>query len=219
MAALAELRSLVQPTTLAHERVLPVGSPLDGLFPGGGLARGATVRVEESTSLALALIAEATRSGSWVAVVGTAAIGWAAAADLGVELRRLLVIPRLARATWAEVVAALVDNMAAVVVRPAVPVPERDARRIAARARERAAVLIVDGPARCWPIEADVVMGVSGHWSGLGAGHGRLQSRRVAVSLSGRRAANRHRTVEVWLPGADGSLHTVPTGRPVAVVR
>ncbi|CAA9257662.1 MAG: hypothetical protein AVDCRST_MAG54-2310, partial [uncultured Actinomycetospora sp.] len=45
--------------------VLPVAGALAGLLPDGGLRRGSTVAVCGSTSLLLALLAEASRAGSW----------------------------------------------------------------------------------------------------------------------------------------------------------
>lgn len=218
MVALAELRTLVQPIAPAHERILPVLAPLDALLPAGGLPLGATVRVAGSTSLTLALVAAASQAGSWVAVAGSASVGWSAAADLGVDLARVLVVSRAAAATWADVLATLVDGVAIVVVRLATQLSERDARRLAARARERGAVLMVDGPRRCWPLDADLVVEGEGAWVGLGDGHGRLQSRRLRVSVSGRRAAAQRRHTELWLPAPDGSARAaLPTG-PVAVV-
>ncbi|MCC6226257.1 MAG: hypothetical protein IT195_07615 [Microthrixaceae bacterium] len=215
MAAIAELRTLVQPTTLAHERVLPVLPPLDAVLPHDGLALGSTIRVDECTSLSLALVAAASQAGSWVAAVGTADIGWAAAADLGLDLGRVLVVPRVGSAEWAGVVAALVDSVSVVMVRPGRPVGERDARRLSARARERGTVLLLDAAARSWPIEPDVVIEAVGSWSGLGEGHGRLRERRLDVSISGRRAAARRRSVELWLPAADGTMRpTSPMSQP-----
>lgn len=218
MAALAELRTLVQPIAPAHERILPVIEPLDALLPAGGLPLGGTVHVAESTSLTLALVAAASRAGTWIAMVGTAAVGWSAAVDLGVDLDRVLVVARMGGAKFADVVAALIDGVGVVVLRSATPVVERDARRLAARARERGVVLVVDGPRRCWPIEADLTVEAAGTWVGLGDGHGRLGSRRLRVTVGGRRAATRRRSVELWLPTADGSVLAAPAARLVTAV-
>ena len=209
MAAVAELRNLVQPTSLATERVLPVLPPLTRLLPAGGLACGSVVQVVGATSLVLGLVAGASQAGSWTAVVGTASLGWAAAADLGVDLDRTVVVPDVALGDWGEVTAALVDAVDVVVVSPRYPVRERDARRLAARARERGAVLIVSSPRFPWPVEPEVSLDVSGRWIGVGDGEGRLSARRITVAVSGRRAAARGWTVDLWAPAADGSVREV----------
>jgi hypothetical protein len=201
-----DLRTLVRPTSLAGERILPVVPPLAPLLPAGGLACGTTVQVSGATTVVLGLVAGPSRAGSWVAVVGTGSLGWAAAADLGVDLDRTIVVPDVALGDWGEVTAALVDAVDVVVVAPRHPIRQRDARRLAARARERGSVLVVSSPRFPWPVEPEVSLDVAGRWVGLGDGHGRLSARRVAVSASGRRAAARARTVELWAPAADGSL-------------
>lgn len=214
MAALAELRSLIQPTSLAVERTLPVLPALTDLLPAGGLTLGTSVRVGGSTSLVLALVAGASRSGTWVASVGSGAIGWAAGADLGLDLGRLLVVPRVPVADWADVVAALIDSVGIVVLHPGAPVRERDARRLVARARERGTVLVVAAPRPAWPPAAEIELEVTGTWTGLAAGHGHLAARRVAVRVDGRRAAGRGRSTELWLPAADGSVReALPAGQ------
>jgi hypothetical protein len=213
MAAVAELRNLVQPTSLATERILPVLPPLAPLLPAGGLACGSTVQVVGATSLVLGLVAGASQAGSWTAVVGTGSVGWAAAADLGVDLDRTVVVPEVALGDWGEVTAALVDAVDVVVVAPRFPVRERDARRLAARARERGAVLIVSSPRFPWPVDPEVSLEVSGRWVGVGDGEGRLAARRITVAVSGRRAASRGWTVDLWAPAADGSVREVLTER------
>src|SRR5439155_941436 len=106
-AGAAGLSGLVRRATehatgeLGAERVLPVLPELRELLPGGGLRRGSTVAVGArfdragrpvwsagATSLLLALIAAASRAGSWCAVVGVPALGVAAADELGVALDR-----------------------------------------------------------------------------------------------------------------------------------
>ncbi len=70
----AELRQVAdraRPVTLARERTLPVTEPLQALLPDGALARGSAVAVAAAgaTSLALNLVAAASRAGSWVVVL------------------------------------------------------------------------------------------------------------------------------------------------------
>lgn len=61
----------------ASAGTLPVAPALAGLVPGG-LRRGSTLSVAGSTALIFALLAEATREGSWAAITG---FGWAAPSE------------------------------------------------------------------------------------------------------------------------------------------
>src|SRR3954449_9124091 len=83
-AALAALiRTAGETDEPGVHRVLPVLPELGGLLPSHGLRRGSTVAVTSGraapgsggTSLLLALLSAASRSGSWCAVVGMPALG------------------------------------------------------------------------------------------------------------------------------------------------
>ena len=210
----ADLRALagrVAPTTLAGDRTLPVLAALTGLV-GPGLRRGAPLTVTGeaglgATSLAFAFVAAATHAGSWAAVAGLPSAHAPAAAQLGVALERLALVPDAATlGHWPTVVAALLDGVDLVVaaVPPGLRAP--DARRLVARARERGSVLIpLLPPGTSWVEGADVRLRVTAAtWHGLGDGHGFLQAREVEVAATGRGAARRERSVRLWLPGHDG---------------
>ena len=222
-AAVARLRSLVdrtRPVSMADQRTLPVLPGLEGLLPGRGLQRGSTVQVGGhvgATALALAMAAGPTRAGSWVACVGLAELGWAAAAEAGVDLDRVAVV-RTPDASWGTVTAALVDAFDVVLCGLGHAPSTTEARRLTARARERGSVLILvggrtagAGPARrAWPGAADVEMSViSSEWSGIGSGWGRLGQRRVTLEVGGRRGLSRARRVDLWLPGPAGVVTVV----------
>jgi hypothetical protein len=214
-----------RPLALAAERMLPVPEPFVPLLPGGGLRRGSMLGVSGpgGTSLAVALLAEASRTGSWVVVVGLPHLGLAATGELGLDLERLVLVARPDASRWASVTAALLDAFEVVVVQPTHAVRPADARRLEARVRERGAVLVqVGGRADAWPHAPDVRFTVTGAvWSGLSDGHGRLRSRRVSVEVQGRRQAARARRAELWLPAADGSVALVapvPVEPPVPLV-
>lgn len=218
LEALHALDQRYRPVTMADHQLLPVLEPLAPLLPGGGLRRGSIVAVggKAATSLAMALIAEASGQGSWVAVVGVPTVGLVAASELGVALDRVALVPHPAPGTWATVVAALVDAVDVVLVGPARVRPS-DARRVAARARERGAVLVpVDAR---WPEAPDVILtGADTRWEGLGAGYGHLLARQVAVEAIGRRDASRARSAHLWLPATGGGVTSVevsPTSIPV----
>ncbi len=197
------LRDATRPVSLAGEQVLPVLPALQSLLPGGVLRRGSTVVVAGSTSLALALAAAPSASGSWCAAVGLPSLGLVAVAELGVSLERLALVGAPG-GSWPAVVAALVDALDVVVVHPPTPARAADVRRLAARVRERGAVLVP--VCSSWE-GADVRLGVTrSEWHGLGAGHGHLRARRLEVAAQGRGAAARPRRACVWLPpGSEGT--------------
>jgi len=222
--ALGELAERVRPVTLTREQRLPVPSALEPLLPGGGLRRGATVSIGSApgvgggTSLALTLVAEASRVGSWVAAVGLPSIGLVAADELGVALERLVLVAAPERDAWGGVVAALVDGFDLVVLQAGRSgVRTADARRLVARARERGAVLLQLGPG--WPEGADVQLEVTrARWEGLDHGHGHLQARKVRVRGGGRGEAATPRQVDLWLPGPAGEVLPATPAAPVAPV-
>lgn len=174
-----------EPDPEAAARVLPVAPDLAGLLPSGGLVRGTTVVVDGSTSLVLALLAQASAEGGWVALVGLPDAGVLAAHQLGLVLDRVAFVPAPG-ADAATVVAALLDGFDAVVVGPAAALGDADRRRLAARARERSAVLVPTTP---WVGAHTVLTAAGSRWEGLGRGHGRLRSRHLTVRSSGRGAA------------------------------
>ena len=220
--ALDQLAERVRPVTLTREQRLPVLPALEGLLPGGGLRRGATVSVGSAvggaTSLALALVAEASQRGSWVAAVGVPSLGLVAADELGVALERLVLVAAPERDAWGGVVAALVDGFDLVVLHAGrTGVRGAEARRLVARARERGSVLVQLGPG--WPEGADVQLEVTrARWEGLDDGHGFLQARKVRVAGGGRGEAAQPRRVDLWLPGPGGEVApAAPVAAPSVV--
>jgi hypothetical protein len=205
---LAELRAagLVRPASepdgVHVDQVIPVGSALRPLFPGGGLRRGSTVAVSAgATSLLLALLAEASAGGAWCALVGMPRLGVVAAAEAGLALERLVLVPDPG-AEWSTVCAALLDGVDIVIPAASGPIPPTLANRLTARARQRGGVLM---PIGSWP-GADLTLDlVSQAWSGLGQGQGRLRRCRIEVLASGRGAATCPRRAHLWL-GADGGV-------------
>jgi hypothetical protein len=206
-----------RPTSSSRDQLLAVIPALVPLFPRGGLQRGGVVTIGTGegtsgavggggggTTLGFALLAAASTT-SWCAAVGTADPGIVALAELGVDLDRLVLVPRPGP-LWAEVAATLFDGVDVVLLRPPGPVRSQAARRLAARARERRGVLVVLG-SRGWPEGADVSLTVgAGAWQGVEAGHGHLQGRHLEVLASGRRAAARPVRVGLWLPAPSGQV-------------
>jgi hypothetical protein len=180
----------------------PVAEPLAPLLPGGGLRRGSVVAVHGSTALLLALLAAATAQGAWAAVIGVGDLGVLAAAEAGVAVRRLALVPRPGPDP-VSVAAALLDGVGLVALAGADRVPSGARRSLAARARQRGSVLLSLGR---WP-GADIELNCSAEtWYGAEAGHGRLRSREVVVRAVGRGAAARPRTARLLLPGPGGPV-------------
>ncbi|WP_460840671.1 hypothetical protein [Nocardioides marmoraquaticus] len=183
--------------------------------PGVELARGRSVAalpvlrggssVEVSDlGLAMALLGGPTSAGSWCAVVGVPDFGAEAAAGLGVDLARVVLVPRPAE-QWLEVVAALVDVVSLVLLRPPERVSDGTAARLSARLRRRDAVLLVQGESGAWPRCELRLRTTRTAWSGVGEGHGRLRVRDLEVQV--REGARPPRLVPVRL-GPAGPLVT-----------
>lgn len=191
----AELRALagaVRPPVLAGARVLELEGPLAAVLPHGAVRRGSVLALDGPlgsgvTSVVHALAAEVTARGEWAAVVDDGTFGGAAGAGAGVALERLAIVRATAPDRWATVVAVLLDGTT--MVAGVVPARLRlgDARRLAARARERGALLV---PVGAWPGEAAVRLHVQrSDWTGLAPGAGLLHSRRWHVRVEGKGAA------------------------------
>ncbi len=155
---------------------------LADLLPGGGLQPGGVYSVLGSTSLIMALLSGPSSEGAWCAVVGMPGFGVEAAARLGVDLGRLVLVPRPGD-SWLTVTAALADAVNVVVTAPGSRVSDAEAARLAARLRQRGTALLVHGD---WP-RADARMAVaSSSWTGVGDGHGYLAAREVTVAVQSR---------------------------------
>jgi hypothetical protein len=191
---------------LAARPVLPVVPSLSGVLPDAGLRKGSTISVTGSTSLLLALIAEVTQRGSWAAVVGVPDLGLVAADELGVVTHRVAMIPCVPHETAGDVIAALLDgfDIVAVAADHVLPRGQRGltlARRLTARARSRAAVLLTIG---AWPAADLTLQCAELRWEGLAAGTGYLRTQDALVTVRGRGTATRPKTVPVRLRGTNG---------------
>ncbi|MGE5287107.1 MAG: hypothetical protein ACM3ML_07885 [Micromonosporaceae bacterium] len=249
MAAVpAQLRELVpeQPA----EGLLPVLPVLSGLFPGGGLRRGCIVAVEGSgpsgsaedrsfcapglALLCMTLAAGVSAAGAWCAAVGMPELGVLAAADAGVDLERLLLVPDPGP-RWPQVVAALLEGCELVLLCPSTRPSPQMAPRLAAHTRRSGGALVVaeaahaggSGPSgvRGSPAGSPVLPRVSAlwegahvrlrvahsRWVGVGAGHGRLRGRLAQVVASGRGGIH-IRALWCWLPGPDGAVAAADPG-------
>ena len=195
-------------------RALPTTPALVDLLPGGALAAGSSYAVDGSTTLALSLLLAPSQAGAWCAVVGMPDLGIEAAAGLGIDLERLVLVPHPGE-QWLSVVSALVDVVSIVLVRPPKRVGEGTVSRLSSRLRQREAVLVSIGD---WPgSEARLAVSDS-TWAGIGSGFGHLTGRQVTVSSASRSWAGRAKSRRLWLPGPDQGVALV-TPRQTDVVR
>lgn len=191
---------------------VPTHATVAGLLQ---MRAGGTYGVD-SASLALALAAEASRSGEWVGFAGWGDFGAEAAADLGVCLDRTVLVPEPGE-HWLEVAAALVDVLRVVVLRPPVSVDARSAGVLDARLRSRSSVLVVWG---AWPrCEARLSL-EDARWAGPDRGTGRLRQRRARLAV--RRGSAPAARADVLFPGEGAVLEPVvgpvPSEAPDALV-
>ncbi|HEU4948431.1 MAG TPA: hypothetical protein VFT31_14870 [Kribbella sp.] len=191
--------------TASTDRALATLPAVSDLLPGGALRGGAAYSVRGSMALVMAMMAGPSADGAWCGVVGLPSFGAEAARELGVDLERLVLVPDPER-DWLSVVAALVDALTVVVVRPPGEVTSGEASRLAARLRSRGAVLIAMGS---WPGSEARLEVRENSWAGLGAGDGHLTARQATVTVTGRRAAVQPREHRLWLPAVDGSIRSV----------
>ena len=182
--------------------VLPVLDALRELLPAGGLQRGSVVATGSWSLLCLALAAGASAAGAWCAIAGVPQLGVRAAADVGLDPGRMLLIAEPGP-SWPQVVVSLLDGCELVLLRPPARPAAQLRRKLEAVLRRRGSVLIVAGE---WDGAQARLHVADQEWAGIGAGHGRLRGRRVRVVADGRGAAARSRERWLWLPGPDGSV-------------
>ena len=187
---------------------LPTAAALQSLLPGGAIRVGGSYAVQESVLLAMTMLQAASAEGAWCAVVGVPSFGVEAAAAMGIDLERLVLVPDPGD-QWLTVTAALADVAQIVLTRPLGRVVPGDVSRLAARLRQRGGALVALGS---WP-GADVTLRVTESvWSGIGDGHGHLAERRATVTASGRAGAGRPVSADLLLPAADGAVRPAVVG-------
>ena len=198
------------------------------LLPEGSIRRGTAVVVggHGSMTLAVALAAEVSRRGNWVAAVGMADLGVAALAERGIDLDRWALVDLPAtgrhRNTAADVLGAVVGGFDLVLLGSAARVAGATARRLLARMREHGASLVCALGGASTDIVAGLqpevrVMIEQTRWTGIDGGHGRLLARQAEVAVGGRGAASRPRRMLMWLPSEDGRVACADPARTSAL--
>jgi hypothetical protein len=237
----AAIRPAAGETGAGETGTFPVLAPLRELLPRGGLVRGSVVAVPDSGLLCLAVVAAASADGAWCAIAGMPEAGLVAAAGLGLDLERTLLVPDPggsagggsagggsagggagggraggSGAGWPQVVASLMDGCELVLVRPPSRVSAQVRQRLEATLRRARGVLVVAGD---WP-GAQVRLRVTAQgWTGLGDGFGRLRACCAEVAVDGRGEAALAKTRWLWLPTEDGTVAVadpadIPFGLP-----
>ncbi|WP_250708060.1 hypothetical protein, partial [Actinomyces sp. 217892] len=145
-ATATALPVLPSPAPGTLERVPESPGPWEAVSPD------ATGALSLTGSMTLLLAAAARRQGArgWCAVVGGEDLGWCAAAEAGLDLSRVLVVPArdLASAALPAVVTALVDGLDVVLLTDGTArlLTARQQRTVTARARERGCLVLLDEP-------------------------------------------------------------------------
>jgi len=209
----ALLATRVQPTSASATRVLPVLPPLRELLPDGGLRRGSTISVTAdlaggATTLALALTAATSAAGSWCVAVGLSDIGALAAHDLRLDLRRVALVPWPGRHVI-DAVAALIEGVDVVLLKPPPHLRPVLVRRLVARLRDRRAVLVILRDGTQWPESCDIDLQVeSARWVAVGPGEDCLRRRLATVTVTGRRIVTGPRQHQLWLPAESRTVES-----------
>lgn len=206
-ATIAALRARMERVQGGPRVPVAMAADLAGLVQ---LRTGGSCRVDQA-SLALTLLAEPSRAGSWVAVIGVADLGVEAAAQHGLNLDRTIWIPDPG-ADWAKVTATMVDVVPLIWLAPPGEVRPQIAAKLRARLRKRSATLVVQGP---WPGADSELRITDQHWDGVESGWGRLRSRTAEVEC--RRPSAPVRQARIRLPpdpdAAPPSQELLPKGR------
>lgn len=149
---------------------------------GAGLHAGGVHTIFGSATIALGLLAAPSKQGSWCAAVGLPDLGLEAAANWGVQLNRLILVPKVGD-HWLTVVADLVEATDVVLAATAPPLPGSVVARLTARLRSRQHTLLVFGD---WPQPLSQIRATPVDWEGLAQGHGCLTGQRVRVEVTTR---------------------------------
>lgn len=207
-ASIPELRERIRQlqTPTLDTRILPTHPAIGRLLPGGALREGATYSVDRSLTLLMLLLAAPSTAGAWCGVVGVPEFGVEAAAGFGIDLERLVLIPHPGD-QWLATTAAIADALGVIALRPPRRATDASVARLAARLRKRGATLLVLGTWShgVWPNSEAMLSITESAWTGIGDGHGHLQSRDATVTVTSK-AGGKPRSARIRLP-ADRIAH------------
>ncbi|MGV8885153.1 MAG: hypothetical protein ACOH1T_06135 [Microbacteriaceae bacterium] len=206
-----ELQSRIRSmqATKLDARLIPTHPAIANLLPGGGLHEGSVYSVAGSGTLLMALLAEPSKAGGWCGVVGVPEFGVEAAQRFGIDLERLVLVPKPGD-QWMSVTAAIADAMSIIVMRPPKRASDGAITRLAARLRQRGSALIVLGT---WPQSEAMLTLSHSDWSGIGDGHGHLKARQATLTVTSR-LGGRPRSARLWLPDLSEEFRAVEGAAP-----
>lgn len=192
MNQLATVRSLqqrivaMQPARLTDG--LPTPQSLKPLLPGGAVRKGAAISVQGSLHLALSFMHEISQSGAWCGVIGVPNLSVEAAAQTGLNLERLVLVPTPGKHMLG-VAGMLSEVLTALVLAPATAPAPGEIERLNARLRDHGTALVILGN---WP-RSDISLQVTGsRWGGLESGYGMLRTHELSVRSTDRRGERTH---------------------------
>ncbi len=128
---------------------------------------------------------EVSHHGHWCAVIGMPDLGVEAAAEYGVELEHLALIPHPGP-QWERVLSTVIDGFTLVAIAPSGGrVDARTSAQTAARLRQHGTVLIAFGE-QAWDTPDLTLTPVQSVWHGIGQGSGRLRARELTIESRGK---------------------------------
>lgn len=174
---------------------VPVHPDLRGSFPTG-LRHGSVYTLSGSTTVAMGLLAEPTKTGSFCAAVGLPNFSVESAIAWGADLSKLVLVPYPPAQDWVSVVAALTEIADLILASRPPHVTPGEVERLHARLRTRRTTLVVAG---AWPRAVAHIDAVTTGWDGLGQGYGALLHQQVQITVT---EQHRQRTQDLSWPVA-----------------
>lgn len=174
---------------------IPVHPDLRSSFPTG-LRHGSVYTLSGSTTVAMGLLAEPTKAGSFCAAVGLPNFSVESAIAWGTDLSKLVLVPHPPAQDWVSVVAALTEIADLILAARPPHVTPGEVERLHARLRTRRTTLVVAG---AWPRAVAHIDAVTTGWDGLGQGYGALLHQQVKITVT---EQHRQRTQDLNWPVA-----------------
>lgn len=203
--------SLSSPQLLSSRRYFEVTNCLRDIFPLGRVQRGsvllfAGMQNSGVTSTVFEFLSAMEIRNDWCALVGFENLGFLAASEKGVDLKKLALIPDPGKAV-AQVAAVLLEAFPVVVVKNPRFISHSQARNLIARIKVHKSIMVViwhtlhvnvGVESSPWFFLSDYVIehSISGFY-GLGEGDGFIKERIVSLSLNYKRSNWMSRNIQL----------------------